>query len=151
METSPMLVDWQGLYSKNSHLAENILQIHKIPIKIPTQSFIELERAIHKFIWKNKNPSIAKTILDNKRSSGEITVPDCKLYYRAIVVKTAWYGYSDRQLYPWNRIEDPEMNQHKYGHLIFDKGVKTIQWGGGGEKKRQHFQQMVWVQMVVNI
>jgi hypothetical protein len=27
----------------------------------------------------------------------------------------------------WNRIEDAEMNPHTYGHLIFDKGVKTIQ------------------------
>ena len=27
----------------------------------------------------------------------------------------------------WNRIEDPEMNPHTYGHMIFDKGAKTIQ------------------------
>jgi hypothetical protein len=27
----------------------------------------------------------------------------------------------------WKRIEDPEMNSHTYGHLIFDKGAKTIQ------------------------
>jgi len=26
-----------------------------------------------------------------------------------------------------NRIEDPEMNPHTHGHLIFDKGAKTIQ------------------------
>jgi hypothetical protein len=25
-------------------------------------------------------------------------------------------------------MEDPEMNPHTYGHLIFRKGVKTIQW-----------------------
>ena len=39
---------------------------------------------------------------------------------------TAWYWYRDRQEDQWNIIEDPEMNPHTYGNLIFDKGTKTI-------------------------
>jgi hypothetical protein len=38
------------------------------------------------------------------------------------------------------------MNPHTYGHLIFDKGAKTIQW-----KKDSIFQQMVLVQLAVNL
>jgi hypothetical protein len=44
------------------------------------------------------------------------------------VIKTARYYYSSRQVEQWNRIEDPEMNPHTYGHLSFDKRAKTIQW-----------------------
>ena len=77
---------------------------------------------------KDKKPRIAKTLLKDKRISGGITMSDLKLYYRAIVIKTARYWYSDRQVDQWYRIEDPEMNPHTYGHLIFDKRAKTIQW-----------------------
>jgi hypothetical protein len=54
-------------------------------------------------------------------------MPVLKLYYRAIVIKTSWYLYRHRQVDQLNRIEDPEMNPHTYGHLIFYKGAKTIQ------------------------
>jgi hypothetical protein len=73
-------------------------RFNAIPIKIPTQYFTESERTICELIWNNKKPRISKTILNNKRTSGEITMPDLKLYYRAIMIKTAWYRDSKRQV-----------------------------------------------------
>jgi hypothetical protein len=109
-------------------LPKAIYRFNAMPIKIPTQFFNKLEMAICKFISNNKKPRIAKILLKDKRTSGGMTMLDQKLYYRAIVIKTSWYWYSDRQVDQWNRIEDLEMNPHTYGPLIFDKGAKTILW-----------------------
>ena len=105
---------------KMAVLPKVVYRFNIIPIKIPTQFFTELERAIYKFSWnlkktnkqqqqqqqktnnnnnnKKQKPGIGKTIPNNKRTSCGITMPDLKVHYKAIVINTTWYRYSGRQV-----------------------------------------------------
>ena len=36
--------------------------------------------------------------------------------------------HKNRNIFRWNKIKNPEINPHTYGHFIFDKGGRNIKW-----------------------
>ena len=64
-------------------------RFNAIPTKITMIYFKEIEQIFQKFMWNHERLHIATAILRKMNKDGGIMLSNVKLYYSAIVIKTA--------------------------------------------------------------
>ena len=102
------------------------LQIQCNPYQTTNYIFHRIRTKNFTICMKHKRPQIAKTILRKKNGTGGINLPNFRTYYKAMSVKTVWNWHKNGNINQGNKTENPE-NPCPSGHLMFDKGGKSIQ------------------------
>lgn len=95
-----------------SILFKTIYRLSAILIEIPVVFFTEKEQGILKFdfVWNHKRIPDGQSSLEKEKHIWVIMLPDLKVCYRAIIIKTLWYWHIDTCVGQQNRIESPEIH-----------------------------------------
>ena len=98
-----------------------------IPIKLPVAFFTELDKKFYNFIETQKTLN-SQGYHEKEKQSWKNQAPWLQTILQSYSNQTVWYWHRNRNIDQWKRIETPEIKPCTYGHLIYDKGGKNIQW-----------------------
>ena len=128
-EIYTIYLDGKNQYCENEYTIQNNLQLNAIPIKLTMAFFIEWEQKLFTISVETQKTPNSQSNLEKEKWSWRIQASWLQAPLQTTVIKT--YGIG--------RIESPKINPCIYGHLVYNKGSKNIQW-----RKDSLFNNLCW-------
>ena len=132
MERYTMFLNWKNQYYENDYTTQSNIQIQYSPCQTTNGIFHRTKTKNFTICMETQKTPNSKSSLEKEEGSWRNQSSDLRLCYKPIIIKTEIHKYISihrKQKYkPMEPGENPEINPRTYGHLIFDKGGKTIQW-----------------------
>ena len=115
-------------------LLKAICTFNAIPIKIPMTYFTELKQIISKIYMEPEKVLHSNSDPEEEDKVGGITLPNIKLYYKTIEIKTAWDWHENRHIDQCNKpsnkptpLQSINIWQRKQAHAMI---IYTINRAG---------------------
>ena len=112
-------------YCENDHPTQN--NLHTIPFKLTMVFFTEPEQKYTICMFTQKTPNIQSN-LEKKKWSWKNQPSWFQTLLQSYSHQDSMVLAQKQKYRPMEQDRKPEMSPHTYGHLIFDKGGKNIQW-----------------------